>query len=162
MNTMKIMGALLVWSCVLVSVTYTQPAPQAQAAAGSLSPEDQQGSDLLMMMCTSCHDASFADTRRTKADWQDVISKMIEYGASGDPKDFATVHAYLVRNHGLLNINDAPSDEIAMGLGLTAKDADAIVAFRMANGKFADLEAVKKVPGIDLKAVDAHKDGLRF
>ena len=56
----------------------------------------------------------------------------------------------------------ATPDEIATILGLSEKDAQAIVAYRKANGPFADFDAVKKVPDIDLKKLDEHKDAIAF
>jgi competence ComEA-like helix-hairpin-helix protein len=47
-------------------------------------------------------------------------------------------------------------------LGLAKKDADAIIAFRTANGPFADVEAIKKVPEIDVKKLDERKAAVVF
>jgi competence protein ComEA len=47
-------------------------------------------------------------------------------------------------------------------LGLSQKEAEAIVAYRATNGPFADLDAVKKVPDIDLKKLDEHKNAVAF
>ena len=60
------------------------------------------------------------------------------------------------------SINTATADEITLSLGLSDKDAQAILDDRKANGKFADYGALAKVPGIDLKALEAHKDALGF
>ena len=148
--------ALLIWA-LASSTASMQSAAQPAAAA------DEPGAALLVKMCNDCHDSERILTpRRTKDDWQSVINKMIEYGAMGDPKDFETLFAFLVRAHGQIHINDAPADEVSMALGLLKKDADAIVAYRTAHGAFADYDALKKVPDIDLKTLDAHKDALLF
>ena len=42
------------------------------------------------------------------------------------------------------------------------KEAQAIVAYRKANGSFQDFEAVKRVPDIDVKKLDEHKDAVAF
>jgi competence ComEA-like helix-hairpin-helix protein len=47
-------------------------------------------------------------------------------------------------------------------LGFSSKDADAIVAYRDAHGKFADVDAVLKVPGIDKTKIEEQPDALRF
>jgi competence protein ComEA len=100
--------------------------------------------------------------RRTKADWEDVINKMIEKGASGTDKEFETVFDYLTRTYGKVYINSAKAEEIAAVLTLSKKDADAIVSFRTANGPFKDFDAVKKVPEIDTKKLDERKDAVAF
>ena len=129
-----------------------------QAQAGSqeppASPEDPRAG-LLAQMCFKCHDATrILAMRRTRMEWEDTINKMIERGATGSGKEFETVFEYLLGNYGKIYINDADADEIVKILGLTRKDADAIVAYRTTNGAFADADAVRKVPGIDLKALD--------
>jgi competence ComEA-like helix-hairpin-helix protein len=87
---------------------------------------------------------------------------MIEKGASGTEKEFETVFEYLLRNYGRVYVNGAPADEIAAILGLSTKDAEAIVAFRKANGPFPDFDALKKVPAIDVKKLEEHKDAVAF
>ena len=87
---------------------------------------------------------------------------MIEKGAAGSEEDFKRVFGFLRRHHGKVYINTATPDEITTTLGLSTKDADAIVAYRKANGSFKDLESVKKVPDVDLKTLEAHKDAVAF
>jgi len=99
---------------------------------------------------------------KTKAEWEDVLTKMIEKGATGSEKELEAVFDYLVRSYGKVFINTAKADEIAAVLSLSPKDAEAIVAFRTANGKFADFDAVRKVPNIDVKKLDEHKDAVAF
>lgn len=91
-----------------------------------------------------------------------VINKMIERGATGSEDDFMTVFGYLRRHYGKVYINSATSEEITTTLGLTNKDADAVVAFRKANGNFQDFDAVKKVPEINVKTLEEHKDAMAF
>ena len=87
---------------------------------------------------------------------------MIEEGALGTEKDFQTVFEYLLLYYGRVYVNDARADDLAMTLGLSKKDAEAIVAFRTKNGPFADFDALRKVPEIDLKTLDQHKDAAAF
>jgi competence ComEA-like helix-hairpin-helix protein len=47
-------------------------------------------------------------------------------------------------------------------LGVSAEQADAVVAYRTANGPFADIEAVKKVPGIDARKLDELAEAVAF
>ena len=100
--------------------------------------------------------------RRTSADWEDTLKKMIEKGATGSDKEFEAVFDYLLRYYGKVYINTAKPDEITKILGLSAKDANAIVAYRKDHGPFADFEAIKKVPEIDVKKLDERKDAVAF
>jgi Helix-hairpin-helix motif len=146
--------------CALFA-TAARSQPAGQSPTGDAS--DEQGAALLVRMCNDCHDsAGVVAQRRTRADWQSVLTKMIENGAAGEPRDFEALFAYLCRTHGQVYINDAAADEIAMTLALSKKDAEAVVAHRAANGKFADFDAIRKVPEIDLKTLDAHKAAVLF
>ncbi len=60
--------------------------------------------------------------RRTRTEWEEVITKMIEKGATGTEKEFETVYGYVLRNFGKLYINAARPDEIVMILGLSEKE----------------------------------------
>ena len=72
------------------------------------------------------------------------------------------VEEYLVHNFGRVNINKAPTKDVVAVLDLSAKDADAIVAFRKANGDFADFDALCKVPGIDIDKLKKAREGISF
>jgi competence protein ComEA len=127
------------------------------------NPADDPAHDVFIQTCNRCHDAPRITTlRRTRTEWEEVINKMIERGATGSEEDFMTVFGYLRRHYGKVYINTAPIEEITTTLGLSNKDADAIVTFRNANGNFADFDAVKKVPNIDVKILEDHKDAVAF
>ena len=137
-----------------------QPAAAQQAAS---SPASDPANELFVAMCNRCHDAArITALRRTKTEWEEVINKMIERGATGSEEDFQTVFGFLRRHYGKVYINSANSDEITTSLGLSRKDADAVLAYRKANGNFSDFDAVKKVPDIDVKVLEEHKDAVAF
>jgi competence ComEA-like helix-hairpin-helix protein len=158
-SRLAILASALLVSTLFAATAWSQSAEQRPSSGAA----DDQDAALLVRMCNDCHDsARIVEKRRTRGEWQNVLNKMIEYGAAGESRDFETLFAYLCRNHGEVHINDAPPDEIAMTLGLSKKDADAVVAYRNARGAFSDFEAVKKVPDIDLKTLEAHKDAVVF
>jgi competence protein ComEA len=135
---------------------------QGTGQTTSATPDDPT-TGLFVQMCNECHNAArIVAQRRTRADWEDELNKMIEKGAAGSEKDFETVFAYLLRNYGKVAVNLAPPDEIAAVLSVSSKEAEAIVDFRKANGAFKDLEALKKVPNVDVKKLDEHKDAVVF
>lgn len=149
--------ALIAWA--LFAASFGQSAAQ-QTSGG---PADDPAAELFTQMCSRCHDgARITAIRRTKSEWEEVLTKMIERGATGSEDDFQNVFGYLRRHYGKVYINAATLDEITTSLGLSSKDADAIVAYRKANGPFQDFEGVKKVPGIDVKALEAHQDAVAF
>jgi competence protein ComEA len=140
-----------------------QPAGAAPAPQSSGAVTDDPTYELFSQTCSKCHDAArITAVRRTKSEWEDVLTKMIEKGATGSEEDFQNVFGFLRRHYGKVYINTAPLEEITTTLGLSPKDAEAIVAYRKANGSFKELEDVRKVPDVDLKTLDAHKDAVVF
>ena len=136
--------------------------PQQQQSAQSAA-DDAAAAELFAQTCNRCHDgARITAIRRTKIEWEEVIAKMIERGATGSEDDFQTIFGYLRRHYGKVYINSATAEEITTSLALPARDADAILAYRKTHGDFADLEAVKKVPEIDVKTLAEHKDAVAF
>jgi len=148
----------------LAVTTFISAAPVARAAAQqSQAAADDPAAGVFTETCGKCHDgARITAMRRTSADWEDIIKKMIEKGAPGTEKDFETVYDYLLRHYGKLNINAAPASEMVTILGLSQKEAENVVAYRKSKGPFADLDAVKKVPEIDVKKIDERKDAIAF
>jgi competence protein ComEA len=152
-------------ACVLIASTLMAAAPSGHAAAQqpAASAADDPAVELFSQMCSRCHDgARITAIRRTKSEWEEVLTKMMTMGATGSEEDFLTVFGYLRRHYGKVYINTAALDEITTSLGLSTKDADAIAAYRKANGPFPDFEAVKKVPDVDVKTLEAHKEAVAF
>lgn len=128
---------------------------------------DAPGKDTTIRICTACHGAEmWAGSHKSSNDWDQTITTMTEKGLSINDADYATVLDYLSKNLGTLppkvNINKASSADLARVLGITAAQADAIVAYRTKNGDFKDLDGVKKVTGVDASAIDAKKDSIVF
>jgi competence protein ComEA len=158
-SQMSALGAALLVFSELTAASFGQSGQQPSSGTAG----DDPANELFIQTCNRCHDAArIVALRRTKTEWEEVINKMIERGATGSEEDFMTVFGYLRRHYGKVYINTAPTEEITTSLGLSNKDADAIVAFRKANGNFADLDAVKKVPNIDVKILEDHKDAVAF
>ena len=154
-------------ACALLAATLGAAAPFAQSipqqSSGSEARADDPVAPLFAEMCGRCHDAArIVAMRRTRTGWEDVINMMIEKGATGTERDFEKVYDYLLRHYGVVSINLATTDDLTTIVGLSKKDADAIVAYRKEKGPFADLEALKKVPGIDVKKLEEHKDAVTF
>ena len=70
--------------------------------------------------------------------------------------------ATCVQVSGRVNVNRAAAADLAKVLALTDKQASAIVDYRKANGDFADLDALCKVPGLDAEKLKAQQDAISF
>ncbi|THD60203.1 hypothetical protein [Phenylobacterium sp.] len=67
------------------------------------APEDAlpagPGKDVVVRICTSCHDASeFSAARHTPEEWDEVITKMQGAGADMTAEEQAAISAYLAKN----------------------------------------------------------------
>lgn len=72
---------------------------------------DGPGKDVVVRICTSCHEASqFSNARHTPDEWDMEISKMMSAGADMTPEEQTAIHAYLVKNFSPPPAAAAPSD----------------------------------------------------
>ena len=129
-------------------------------------------------ICGMCHDVQMAvHSRHSKEAWSGIVDDMVSRGAQGTDDDFELVLRYLAANFGpkaieegdsrsaagqKIAINNAAAKEIADSLGLSEKDAGAIVEYRAAHGAFKEWADLEKVTGIDLKKLESQKDRIVF
>lgn len=157
------------WSVALAAAALAASIAVAADGRPDATPQqsDSAASDpaapVFTRVCALCHEAArITAIRRTSTEWEEQINKMIERGAQVSDQDFETIHEYLRRHYGKVHINTAPADEIETILALSKKEAEAIVAYRKANGPFKDVAALKKVPDVDGKKLDDRKDAIVF
>jgi competence protein ComEA len=113
--------------------------------------------------CRMCHPIeNITRMRRTVREWADVLTTMQGRGASGTEEEFESIHWYLNRYFGVVRVNAAAAEELAAVLGLTARDAQAIVEYRKTHGNFTDLAGLLKVEGIDKAKLEEQPEALRF
>jgi competence ComEA-like helix-hairpin-helix protein len=145
-----------------------RPEPAAEKSIGDLSPAEEEGfvqaaEQTIERVCIQCHPfENIIRTRRTVPEWNDQVTAMAGRGAPGTDRDFATIKRYLTRYYGVVRVNSASADELCAVLGLSSKDAAAIVAYRNAHGRFTDLAALSKVDGLDRTKLEEQPEALRF
>ena len=120
-----------------------------------------------MQLCGNCHDATIIQRHRQSRDeWIATIQKMMAAGAEGTEDQFMAVLEYVTKNFGPaaanINVNQAPAAELESGLGLSGKEAAAIVNYRTDKGPFKAMDDLKKVPDLDFKKIEAQKDRIVF
>jgi len=125
---------------------------------------DGPGKAAFQKVCTGCHALeSVMRSRNSRERWGEVVDDMVSRGAHGTDEEIDKVIDYLATNFSKrINVNKAASAEIAKALGLSGRDADAIVSYRVERGAFKELGDLKKVPGLDAKKVDDWKDRVEF
>jgi competence protein ComEA len=134
-----------------------------EVATGSQANGAQNGEEVFLNRCGTCHATERALVApRTRKGWEAVLAEMVNTnGAQLEAGEPEAILAFLTERHGLVNVNAAKADEIA-ALGLSQKDADAIVSYRTEKGPFADFAALRSVPGLDVDRLDAIKARLAF
>ena len=147
--------------CALISACL------AFAAADDLKRlPDVAGKDIVVRVCTKCHSpGNIAKKRLNRDDWDDQVADMVERGAKATPKELAAVVDYLTANFGpnaKVNVNDAPIDELKSVLGLSSREAVAIVEYRQGHGKFKAWRDLLTVPGVDAKKIEANAARMAF
>ena len=139
--------------------------PMTLPAAGQSDLPDGPGKALVERICSGCHGVGvFTDNRNTKERWGAVVDDMVSRGAEGTDEEINQVVEYLSKNFGpvKVNVNKAGAEELAKTLVISQQNAGAIVEYRAKNGAFKNLEALKSVPGIDSKRIEAKKDWIEF
>ena len=143
------------------------PVLMAKSVGDMTTQEEEQFSNAveatMERVCILCHPfENIIKTRRNVTDWNIQVTTMAGRGAPGTDADFATITKYLIRFYGLVHVNSATAEELTSVLGLSAKDANAVVEYRKAHGKFADLAALEKVDGIDKAKLEEQREALKF
>jgi competence ComEA-like helix-hairpin-helix protein len=137
----------------------------APAAAQDVVLPEGKAKAVVQQACADCHGLeTIADNPMSSEKWRATVEKMVRRGASLSPEQIDMVVDYLSVYFPAekVNVNMASSVDLQNALGLTPAEADAIVAYRKANGNFKDLAALGKVSGVDSKKLDAKKDLIEF
>ena len=134
----------------------------ASKARGQEAQADK-GAEAFTAVCSKCHPADrIVATRRTRTQWEETLEKMTKLGAQITDDNYETLIEYLLRHYGKINVNRGASKDLALVANITPSDADAIVKYRTDHGDFADFDALSKVPGVDVKALEEHRAALDF
>jgi competence protein ComEA len=142
-----------VFACVVASAAIAQTLP------------DGPGKETFESVCSVCHSpVAVIGLHKTKAEWKSKVTEMLQEQTDVPESDRNSIIEYLARSFPAekLNINKASASEIATGLGLTSKDAAAIVQYRQDKGSYKAVDDLKKVPGIDTAKIDANRQLLEF
>ncbi len=125
---------------------------------------DAPGRETFQAVCSTCHMPSkVLDKQWTRVEWKDKVLEMLQEEPDVTEKEREEIVDYLARNFGKrVNVNRATAREIETGLEISANDAAAIVAYRETRGKFQSLDDVKKVPGVDARAVESNRRRVEF
>jgi competence protein ComEA len=152
---------------VILTGVFTAPGFLTMPAFAQDDLPNGPGKDVTARICTACHGSEmFSGYLKSKDDWDQTISSMTDKGLSINDADYTTVLGYLSTCLGTaspkVNVNKAVACELTRALGIPAKQAEAIVAYRQKNGDFKDLDGLKKVDGVDATALDKKQAVIAF
>ena len=158
-------ATLILGANIVMAATARQDRPNTAQEPAALSDAElaKVGEETVTSACANqCHGFENLEARRTVGEWNTIVREMVDRGARATEKELAIVRQYLKRHYGVVAVNTAPAEELSAVLGLSPKDAQSIVDYRTAHGKFADADALRKVPGIDSTKIDEQPQALRF
>jgi competence protein ComEA len=147
------------------------------ANAQSLPPGESKG--LVQQQCVGCHSIKVVTSKRaSRPQWGTIVDQMVTRGAEISDDDIPAVVDYLAKNFGPtkgpadtekspprtepVNVNRVAAAELAAELELSEEDSRSIVSYRERNGNFKEWQDLAKVPGINIKRIEANKDRLVF
>ena len=92
---------------------------------------------------------------------------MVRLGAVGSDEDYSEIADYLTAHFPpsavqKIFVNMATEKQLSDVLGISPDEAKAIIVVRDKEKGFKTIEDLKKVPGVDVKKIDAKKDVLVF
>ena len=77
------------------------PAFFLAASVQSQDLPDGAGKELVMNVCTQCHDLARVTSKKwTKQEWNDAVDKMAMRGAKASDEEFDAIVTYLAKNFG--------------------------------------------------------------
>ncbi len=137
--------------------------------AGAADLPEGPGREVLVRACIGCHKAEeFAAYRHTKEEYRSIVYRMGDRGAQASAKELDQIADYLAKNFlkvedpSKVNVNRATAKELETRLGLTGKEAEAIVAYRERHGDFRAVGDMYVIYGVDGRKLQAAKDKIGF
>jgi competence protein ComEA len=124
------------------------------------------GRDTMKKVCGRCHSAeNVVGLAKTREEWGALTAEMVDRGAEGTIDEFNDVVDYLTEHFPQaprVNVNKATAQDFESALGFSPKEAEAMVGYRDAKGRFKSVQDLEKVPGVDVKKVQARRDRFAF
>ena len=177
---MKRIGFLILLALSLWAVAQATPPPPR---GSSLLPPGA-GKPIVQRVCVACHNLDVVTSEPgSAAHWTQVVNQMVGRGMDLSDPEIDTVVKYLSSHFGpvgpsassgestpltsgatasRVNVNTASAQEFQSSLGLSQKEAEAVVQYRKKNGKFKTWQDVAAVPEVSPNQIEALQDRLTY
>lgn len=126
------------------------------------------GKDVIAKHCSGCHQGTaLARYQKPRDEWDAIVTRMGQRTAA-TREELNTLVDYLAANFPKVddptkvNMNKAGGKEIVDRLGLTAKEAEAIVAYRERRGNFRAWGDLLVIYGVDGGKIEALQEKMSF
>ena len=126
------------------------------------------GREVIAKHCNGCHQGvALARYQKTHEEWDSIVTRMGQRTAASR-EELSTLTDYLAANFPKVddptkvNMNKAAAKEMVERLGLTDKEADAIIAYRERHGNFRTWGDLLVIYGVDGAKIEALQDKLSF
>jgi competence protein ComEA len=130
---------------------------------------DGKGKALILRACVGCHKAEEITVYRfDKDEYHAIVYRMHDRGAQATNSELDIIADYLFANFPKVedatktDVNTASAEQMAAGLGLTEKEAEAVVKYRERHGDFHAWGDLLIIYGVDGKKIAAAKDKISF
>jgi competence protein ComEA len=140
----------------------------AVAAFGADEMPAGAGKQIIEQHCAGCHKgAALAGYQKTREDWETIVMRMGQRTAASRD-ELTTLADYLAANFpkvddpDKVNVNKATAKEISDRLGLSAKEAEAIVEYRERRGLFHTWGDLLVIYGVDGDKIEAAQGKISF
>ena len=148
---------------VILSVILSGQTPSGKVSEKVSKFPDGPGKAALLKVCSDCHGPESAVGQlKTRQEWSKTLDEMAANGAEGTDEEWNQILEYLDRNFSLILVNKIDAKQLAYTMDVPEAIAEAIVKYRDEQGRFATIDDLKKIPGLDAAKVEARKDRFIF
>ena len=129
---------------------------------------DGAGKQIIQQHCSGCHQGNaLGGYQKTREEWDAIVIRMGQRTAASKD-ELNTLTDYLATNFpkvddpNKVNVNKADAKEISDRLGLSMKEAEAIVEYREHRGTFRTWGDLLVIYGVDGSKIEAAQDKISF
>jgi competence protein ComEA len=121
------------------------------------------GKDTFERVCSLCHSPTHVLTKEyNKAEWTEMVVGMLVGEEVSKPDQEAIINYLTAGYPKKVNINKAPAADLEKILEIGPAEAQAIVAYRTANGAFKTASDLEKIPGWNSAKIEAIRKRIQF
>jgi competence protein ComEA len=129
---------------------------------------DGPGKAIIAQHCSGCHQgAALSRYQKTREEWDTIVTRMGQR-TEASREELNTLADYLAANFpkvddpNKVNMNKAAAKEMVERLGLSEKEATAIVEYRERRGSFRAWGDLLVIYGVDGSKIEAAQDKMSF